>query len=47
MLQSRISEIRQQDMVLKVTDLKITGTDLFELGIPKGPVMGNMRTCWK
>ena len=42
LLQSRISEIRQQDMVLKVTDLKITGTDLFELGIPKGPVMGNI-----
>lgn len=42
LLQSRISEIRQQDMVLKVTDLKITGTDLFELGIPKGPAMGNI-----
>ncbi len=39
-LQNRISEVRQQDMVLKVTDLKITGGDLEKLGIEKGPKMG-------
>lgn len=40
LLQDRISEIRQQDMALKVTDLKIKGDDLSKLGIPKGPIMG-------
>ncbi|MGI5897857.1 MAG: CCA tRNA nucleotidyltransferase [Candidatus Dojkabacteria bacterium] len=41
-LQNRISEIRQQDMALKVTDLKINGDDLVQLGIERGPVMGTI-----
>jgi poly(A) polymerase/tRNA nucleotidyltransferase (CCA-adding enzyme) len=39
-LQRRISEVRKQDMALKVTDLKITGEDLMNVGIEKGPKMG-------
>jgi len=39
-LQKRISEVRKQDMVLKVTDLDITGQDLMDLGIKKGPKIG-------
>ncbi len=39
-LQKRISEIRQQDMALKISDLRVTGNDLVELGISKGPLMG-------
>jgi tRNA nucleotidyltransferase/poly(A) polymerase len=39
-LQRRISEVRKQDMALKVTDLNITGEDLMEIGIKKGPKMG-------
>jgi tRNA nucleotidyltransferase (CCA-adding enzyme) len=39
-LQKRISEVRKQDMVLKVTDLDITGQDLMDIGIKKGPKMG-------
>lgn len=39
-LQLRISEVRAKDMALKVTDLKINGNDLVELGIPKGPKVG-------
>lgn len=39
-LQRRISEVRQQDMALKVTDLKITGNDLMKIGIEKGPKLG-------
>ena len=41
-LQKRISEVRKQDMALKVTDLDITGEDLMELGIKKGPRLGEM-----
>ncbi len=41
-LQKRISEVRQKDMALKVTDLKIDGNDLMKLGIPKGPVIGDI-----
>jgi len=40
LLQKRISEVRKQDMALKVTDLQITGEDLMEMGIEKGPQMG-------
>lgn len=39
-LQRRISEVRKQDMALKVTDLKVTGEDLMNIGIEKGPEMG-------
>ncbi len=39
-LQQRISEIRQQDMALKITDLKINGDDLVAIGIERGPQMG-------
>ena len=39
-LQRRISEVRKQDMALKVTDLKVSGEDLMKIGIKKGPKMG-------
>ena len=39
-LQRRISEVRKQDMALKVTDLKVSGEDLMNIGINKGPKMG-------
>ncbi|MEA3357660.1 MAG: HD domain-containing protein [Patescibacteria group bacterium] len=42
MLQVRISEIRQQDMALKVSDLKINGNDLMRLGVEKGPKIGEV-----
>jgi poly(A) polymerase/tRNA nucleotidyltransferase (CCA-adding enzyme) len=41
-LQSHISEVLQQDMALKVSDLKITGDDLAEIGIERGPKMGEI-----
>lgn len=40
LLQERISHVREQDMALKVSDLKINGEDLQKLGIEKGPKMG-------
>lgn len=40
LLQNRISEVRRQDMALKITDLRITGDDLIKLGIKKGPEVG-------
>jgi tRNA nucleotidyltransferase (CCA-adding enzyme) len=39
-LQKRISEVREQDMALKVTDLDVTGEDLMKIGIEKGPKLG-------
>jgi poly(A) polymerase/tRNA nucleotidyltransferase (CCA-adding enzyme) len=33
----RVSEVRQQDSLISVRDLKITGNDLIELGITAGP----------
>jgi poly(A) polymerase/tRNA nucleotidyltransferase (CCA-adding enzyme) len=42
LLQRRISEIRQQDMALKITDLRINGNDLENIGVSKGPQMGNV-----
>jgi len=39
-LQNRISEVRKKDMALKVTDLKIKGEDLANIGIKEGPEMG-------
>lgn len=41
-LQLRISEVRQKDMALKISDLKINGEDLQRLGIPKGPQIGEI-----
>jgi len=40
LLQKRISHVREQDMALKISDLKINGEDLEKLGIEKGPKMG-------
>lgn len=42
LLQKRISEVREKDMALKITDLKINGEDLQALGIPKGPQIGKI-----
>lgn len=41
-LQMRIADVRAQDMALKVTDLAITGNDLMENGIEKGPEVGRI-----
>ncbi len=41
-LQEHISKVRQEDMALKVTDLKIDGNDLKELGVKPGPQMGSI-----
>jgi tRNA nucleotidyltransferase (CCA-adding enzyme) len=41
-LQKRIAKIREQDMALKISDLKVTGKDLIELGVEEGPIMGNI-----
>ena len=40
LLQARISQVRKDDMALKVTDLKVTGEDLMQAGIEKGPKLG-------
>lgn len=40
LLQDRISHVREQDMALKVSDLRINGEDLEKLGVEKGPKMG-------
>ena len=40
LLQKRISHLREQDMALKISDLKINGEQLEKLGIEKGPKMG-------
>jgi poly(A) polymerase/tRNA nucleotidyltransferase (CCA-adding enzyme) len=41
-LQAHISKVLQQDMALKVSDLRITGNDLAQIGIEKGPQMGEI-----
>lgn len=41
-LQKRVSEVRAQDMVLSVNDLKISGNDLISLGLTPGPVIGRI-----
>jgi poly(A) polymerase/tRNA nucleotidyltransferase (CCA-adding enzyme) len=41
-LQEHISKVRQQDMALKLSDLKITGDDLAQIGIERGPKMGEV-----
>ncbi|MHC1716995.1 MAG: CCA tRNA nucleotidyltransferase [Candidatus Dojkabacteria bacterium] len=40
LLQNRISQVRMQDMAIKITDLKITGDDIVAIGVPKGPKVG-------
>jgi poly(A) polymerase/tRNA nucleotidyltransferase (CCA-adding enzyme) len=42
LLQQRISAVLQQDMALKVTDLKINGEDLVNMGIERGPQLGTI-----
>lgn len=42
LLQKRISDVRAQDMAFKISDLDITGNDLMQLGIPKGPKVGEI-----
>jgi len=42
LLQQRISQVREKDMALKVTDLKVKGSDLMEIGIPAGPEIGRI-----
>ena len=41
-LEKRVAEIRAQNMSLSVGDLDITGYDLMELGIEKGPHIGEV-----
>ncbi len=41
-LQRRISEVRQKDMALKITDLAVTGEDIVSLGVPRGPEIGKI-----
>lgn len=41
-LQMRISEVRVQEMALKISDLNITGDDLIEMGVSKGPKVGEV-----
>ncbi len=41
-LEQRIADVRVKDMALSVDDLDITGHDLIELGIPKGPKVGEV-----
>jgi poly(A) polymerase/tRNA nucleotidyltransferase (CCA-adding enzyme) len=41
-LQDRISEVRSKDMALKITDLNITGEDLYQMGIERSPKMGEI-----
>ncbi len=41
-LQRRISEVREKDMALKITDLAITGEDVIALGVPRGPEVGKI-----
>lgn len=41
-LQKRISEVREKDMAIKISDLNINGNDLKAIGIEKGPQMGEI-----
>ena len=41
-LQKRISEVLQQDMALKITDLKVRGEDLVAIGVKEGPQLGSI-----
>jgi tRNA nucleotidyltransferase (CCA-adding enzyme) len=35
----RVAEIRQQDSVMSISDLKLKGNEIIELGVPKGPTV--------
>ena len=39
---NRISDIRSKDMVIKISDLDITGEDLISINVPTGPIMGEV-----
>ncbi len=41
-LQKHISEVREKDMALKITDLDISGEDLKGIGVNPGPQMGKI-----
>jgi poly(A) polymerase/tRNA nucleotidyltransferase (CCA-adding enzyme) len=41
-LERRISEVREKDMALSISDLEITGNDIIEMGISKGPEVGTL-----
>jgi hypothetical protein len=41
-LEKRISEVRAQDMAIKISDLDIDGKDLAGIGIASGPKMGKI-----
>jgi poly(A) polymerase/tRNA nucleotidyltransferase (CCA-adding enzyme) len=41
-LQAHISEVLHQDMALKVSDLRISGDDLAQIGVERGPKMGEI-----
>jgi poly(A) polymerase/tRNA nucleotidyltransferase (CCA-adding enzyme) len=41
-LQEHISKVRKDDMALKITDLAIDGSDLKEIGVEPGPLMGEI-----
>lgn len=41
-LQAHISKVLKEDMALKVSDLKVTGDDLAQIGVPRGPEMGEI-----
>lgn len=43
-LQRRISKIFEEDAALKIQDLNITGHDLMEIGVEKGPKIGEILT---
>jgi poly(A) polymerase/tRNA nucleotidyltransferase (CCA-adding enzyme) len=42
LLQKHISEVRAQDMALKITDLDVNGEDLQSIGVKPGPQMGEI-----
>jgi len=40
--ENRISEVREKEMAIKISDLDINGEDLEEIGVEKGPKMGEI-----
>lgn len=41
-LENHVSKIREEDVALKVTDLKISGSDLMNIGVTPGPKVGKI-----
>ncbi|KKP85990.1 MAG: PolyA polymerase, partial [candidate division CPR3 bacterium GW2011_GWE2_35_7] len=41
-LEERIAEVRAKEMILSVNDLAINGKDLMGLGVPEGPIIGQI-----